>query len=151
MRCPGSRPGISEAIRNVVSQPWPRIREPPVKKSVVIVDDDPVCCEALKMCFDNTQEFVVRAYTDPHEGWMSISGDPPDLAVLDVVMPVLGGQELAGMMHEKGITSEVVFLTGLLTQEETKARGYRVGNRNVVGKPVRFAVLLDLVRKVLQG
>ncbi|MBI4959896.1 MAG: response regulator [Desulfovibrio sp.] len=118
-------------------------------KSVVIVEDDPCWCEALKTFFDGNGEFSALAFTDAHQAWDAIVHSPPDLAVLDVVMPVLGGQELAEMIREKGLSTRVIFLTGLLTLEETKARGYRVGGQTVVGKPAPLHVLLDLARQAL--
>ena len=81
--------------------------------------------------------------------WEAITRRPPDLAVLDVVMPAIGGQELAAMMEESGLKTRVIFLTGLLTQDETRDRGYRVGNRTVVGKPVKLGLLMDLARREL--
>jgi two-component system response regulator ChvI len=118
-------------------------------KSVVIVEDDPCWCEVLKTFFDDNSGFTATAFTDACKAWDAISLSPPDLAVLDVVMPVLGGQELAGMMREKGLSTKIIFLTGLLTLEETRVRGYRVGGQTVVGKPVPLHVLLDLARQSL--
>ena len=118
-------------------------------KSVVIVEDDPCWCEALKIFFDGNPGFTALAFTDAYKAWDAMSLSPPDLAVLDVVMPLLGGQELAEMMREKGLSTKIIFLTGLLTLEETKARGYRVGGQTVVGKPAPLHVLLDLARQSL--
>jgi two-component system response regulator ChvI len=118
-------------------------------KSVVIVEDDPCWCEALKTFFDGNAGFSAVAFTDASQAWDAISHSPPDLAVLDVVMPVMGGNELAEMIREKGFSTKIIFLTGLLTQEETKARGYRVGGQTVVGKPAPLHVLLELARQSL--
>jgi DNA-binding response OmpR family regulator len=118
-------------------------------KSVVIVEDDPCWCEALKTFFDGYADFTTLAFTDAFKAWDAISLSPPDLAVLDVVMPVMGGDELARMIREKGFPTKIIFLTGLLTLEETKARGYRVGGQTMVGKPAPLHVLLDLARQSL--
>jgi DNA-binding response OmpR family regulator len=120
-----------------------------MKKSVFIVEDDPGWCEAIKTFFDNSGEFETSAFTDPTRAWEAIRRTPPDLAVLDVVMPAIGGQELAAMMEEHGLKTRVIFLTGLLTQDETRQRGYRVGNRTVVGKPVKLGLLMDLALREL--
>lgn len=122
-----------------------------MKKSVIIVEDDPGWCEALKFFFDESGDFTALAFTDSRRAWEAISSTPPDLAILDVVMPSLGGQELAEMMHEQGIPTPVIFLTGLLTPEETRQRGYRVGNQTVVGKPVNLGLLMGLAREAVQA
>jgi len=118
-------------------------------KSVVIVEDDPCWCEALKMLFDGNEDFSVLAFTDASQAWEVIAHSPPDLAVLDVMMPVMGGQELAEMMREKGLPTKVIFYTGLLTLAESRTRGYRVGGQTVMGKPAPLHDLLDLARQSL--
>ncbi|MFZ5427468.1 MAG: response regulator [Thermodesulfobacteriota bacterium] len=120
-----------------------------MKSKVFIVEDDPGWCEALKHFFDQSGDFHAEAFTDARKAWESMSLSPPDLAIIDVIMPSLGGQELAEMMQEQGLKTRVIFLTGLLTPEETKARDYRVGNQTVVGKPVNLGVLMGLARKAL--
>lgn len=127
------------------------LEEPGTRKTVVIVEDDPGWCEALKFFFDEANDFQARAFTDARQAWEAIAASPPDLAILDVVMPALGGQELAEMMHERGIQTRVIFLTGLLTPDETRVRGYRVGNQTVVGKPVNLGLLLELARKAVHA
>ena len=122
-----------------------------MKKSILIVEDDPGWCEALKAFFEDSHEFTAMAFTDACKAWEALASAPPDLAILDVIMPGLGGQELAEMMRQGGMKTRVIFLTGLLTHEETSARGYRVGNQTVVGKPVQLEVLLDLVRTAVSA
>jgi len=120
-----------------------------MKRKVFIVEDDPGWCEALKLFFDQSDDFKAEAYTDSRMAWDAMAVSPPDLAIIDVIMPSLGGQELAEMMHENGMGTRVIFLTGLLTPDETKARGYKVGNQTVVGKPVNLGVLMGLARQAL--
>ncbi|WP_243364241.1 response regulator [Fundidesulfovibrio terrae] len=120
-----------------------------MKHSVFIVEDNPVWCDGLRSFFESTGDFLPTAFTDPNEAWNAMLLSPPDLALIDIIMPGLSGHELAELMHDNAIPTKVIFLTAILTQEESKARGYRVGNQTVIGKPFKLDDLLSLARNAL--
>lgn len=122
-----------------------------MKHSVFIVEDDPVWCDGLKSFFETTGDFSPTAFTDPNAAWDAMVLNPPELALIDVIMPGLSGNELAELMHDRGIRTKVIFLTALLTHEESKAKGYRIGNQTVVGKPFSLGDLLQLARTTLSA
>ncbi len=74
----------------------------------------------------------------------------PDLIILDIDMPVMGGLEAARKFRQIGVTAEIIVLTvsseKALVQESQKA-----GARGYVIKSRMGTDLLESIRKVLSG
>ncbi len=76
---------------------------------------------------------------------------PPDLILLDVMMPELDGYEVCRRLKADARTREVpvIFLTAL-TGAEDETRGFEAGGADFVGKPFTPATLLARVRTQLE-
>lgn len=72
----------------------------------------------------------------------------PEVVLLDLNMPVLGGIEVLEALAGEGDTSRVVVLTADI-QDTTRARCLALGAREVVNKPLGESPLRDLFRRVL--
>jgi len=117
--------------------------------SVYIVEDDAAFAEVLELYFNNFPEFSAVAFNSAHAALSRIISHPPDVLILDIMMPGMQGDELAARVRDAGITCPVIILTGLLSPEEAERREYCIGNRIVAGKPVPLNVLKSLVHRVL--
>jgi len=75
----------------------------------------------------------------------------PDIVVLDIVMPEMGGGEVAGKLKEHPLTRNipVMFLTALRSKTEEKEHGSMVGNNITLSKPLDPEILLDQIKKLL--
>lgn len=64
------------------------------------------------------------------------SADPPDLILLDIMMPGLDGYEVCERLksNEKTRHIPVIFLTGR-NEEEAESRGFNVGGVDYIVKP----------------
>lgn len=85
--------------------------EVPVKKKILIVDDNPVLLRNTKKLLD--EEFDVYVATSGETGWKMIFSKQPDLVLLDYEIPDMNGKEFFGMMLEDEFAKEipVIFLT----------------------------------------
>ena len=70
---------------------------------------------------------------------------------LDILLPDLDGSEISSQLRQDPRFKEipVVFLTGMLTEEEVGAQGNLVGGRPFLAKPVRPQQVLECIRSVL--
>jgi len=112
---------------------------------VYIVEDDETFAEVLEIYFNSLPEFRAIAFQSPHAALGRILAMPPDILILDVMLPGMQGDELAERIREAGVTCPVIILTALLSPKEAERSNYKIGNRVVAGKPVPLGVLKSLV------
>lgn len=78
----------------------------------VIVDDEPLAINLLKLLLDNTGKIqCVGAYCRPKEAIEQIRLLTPDAVFLDVEMPGINGLELAGDILDRSADIDIVFVT----------------------------------------
>ena len=94
--------------------------------------------------------YKVLIATDGQQA-LKVAGEWPetiDLLLTDVVMPVLGGQELAATLSAKYPGLTVLFMSGY-TNSALIHQGAMDGDRSFLQKPFSPDVLLARVREVL--
>ena len=81
-------------------------------KKVLIVEDDKDFLWILRQYFDN-QDLSVSYALDGEEGLTVAEKENPDLIIIDIILPKLDGISMAQKIKEKGIKSQMIFLTNL--------------------------------------
>lgn len=81
-------------------------------KKIIIIDDDKSFSWILSQGFAGGGFEVVMA-ENGQEGLKLIESEKPDLILLDVMMPVMDGIEMAKQVKAKGITAPIIFLTNM--------------------------------------
>src|SRR6202007_250784 len=75
--------------------------------------------------------------------------DPPDLVVLDVMLPDLDGIEVTRRLRADGIRVPVLFLTARDSVED-KVAGLTVGGDDYVTKPFSLAEIVARIHAILR-
>jgi adenylate cyclase len=123
------------------------LRNPPL---ILVVDDMPDNIEVVRMRLEN-KGYEVIAAGDGEEALATIAATPPDLVLLDVMMPKLDGIET--LKRLKADTSlpfmPVVLLTAKADAKEV-IDGLDSGADDYLTKPVDHAALLARVRAMLR-
>jgi CheY-like chemotaxis protein len=119
------------------------------KNRILIIDDD----QAVRVAHQRMLEragYDVRAASAPFEGLEMAADWPPDLIMLDLVMPVVSGFEALKMLKSKPATrgALVVAFSGLVDEDDS-ARLRRIGFDAVLAKPVDGPGLADRVAAIL--
>ena len=75
----------------------------------------------------------------------------PDLIILDIVMPDMGGSDVSATLSQNSSTADIpiIFLTGIITKEEECLE--KISNHYVLAKPTTGRELLGLVEKILSS
>ena len=113
-------------------------------------DDDDV--RALAELVLQRDGFEVIAVADGDAALAAAEARPPDVAVLDVSMPLMDGLETARRLRDRDATSGVRIL--LLTARVTDAdreRGRAAGVDDQLDRPFSPAVLAERVRALCAG
>jgi len=79
---------------------------------IVIADDHPIFREGLVRTIERDRTFsIIGQAGDGAEALKLIADFRPDLAVLDVSMPVMDGIAVVRKLQEQALATEIVFLT----------------------------------------
>ncbi len=115
-------------------------------KTILLIDDDLVLLELLASQLQAAGYQPIAA-NDGAKGLMLAAQTPPDLVVLDVMMPSMNGWDVCQRLREKARTP-IIMLTAK-GEEIDKLRGFRLGVDDYVTKPFSFAELVARVGAVL--
>ncbi len=116
---------------------------------VLVVDDDPVILDLLRINFE-IEGFDVLSATDGEEGLAKARAEAPDVVLCDIMMPRLDGIELVTTLRDDPRTAHLpVVLLSAKAQKVEVDRGLAAGADDYVTKPFDPLELLDRVNAVL--
>jgi DNA-binding response OmpR family regulator len=118
-------------------------------KRIAVIDDDPNMRDMLRIHL-SAIGLEVATFEDAATGIRSILENPPDVLVLDLLLPDLGGLEVLQALKGDAATKHVrvVVLTSR-KDEETFAQARRLGADGFLTKPVKREELIEGILKQL--
>lgn len=124
--------------------------KPPETRVILIVDDEPVNVELLQAMLES-EGYRVEAASGGPEALGRARREPPDLVVLDLMMPEMDGFEVCRHLKADARTADVPILmvTGL-SDVQNKEQGLAAGADDYITKPVQRADLLARIRSLLR-
>ncbi len=119
-------------------------------QTILVIDDSPEIHALLDVRL-RPEALRVEHATSPVQGLAMAAALQPDLILLDVEMPEMGGFEVCTRLKENPATSSlpIIFLTGA-DSVDTKVRGFDLGAVDYVTKPFDPAELRARVRAALR-
>lgn len=116
---------------------------------VLIVDDDPRIREFVRVNLE-MEGYAVREAGNADEGLAALEAEPPDLILLDVMMPKVDGWEMLQRVRERhGVDSiQVVMFSGQV-DESAVDQAEAGGAQAFVGKPFNPQDLVTRARDLL--
>jgi PAS domain S-box-containing protein len=120
------------------------------KRTVLVVDDVPDDIAVLEEILK--RDYQVKAVTKGEDALAIARGpDPPDLILLDIIMPDMDGFEVCRALKQEsgGAEIPVIFLTAKAMQEDEVA-GLELGAVDYIRKPVDPEVVRTRVRSQLE-
>lgn len=117
--------------------------------TILVVDDSPMLREMISGLLDKSG-LTITVAKDGQEAKDKIAANPPDLVVLDVVMPNMNGYELCRWVKSTPATKDVlVILCSSKSEEFDRYWGIKQGADAYVIKPFRPGELLNTVQTLL--
>ena len=118
-------------------------------RRIAVIDDDRNMRDLLRIHL-SAIGLAVEVYEDASTGIRAILETPPDLLVLDLMLPDLGGLEVLEALKGDPATKAipVVALTSR-TDEDTYAQARRLGANAFLTKPIRREDLIENVLNLL--
>ena len=113
-------------------------------KRILVVDDNVDAAEALSQILQ-VSGYEVNVFNDPVTALHSLEYFLPDIAILDIGLPVMDGYELAVELRKlRGPVCRLIALTGY-GQQADRSRSEQVGFEAHLVKPVDIEKLLSLI------
>ena len=117
--------------------------------TIALVDDDRNILTSLSIALEK-EGFNIQTYLDGESALIGLSRTPPDLAVIDIKMPKMDGEELLKKLRKK-TSLPVIFLTSK-DDEIDELLGLKLGADDFVKKSGGFSikVLIERIRVQLR-
>ena len=117
---------------------------------VLVVDDNLQNLELLQACLEDMDCKTLPAH-DGIEALKIIADNPPDLILLDVMMPKMSGFEVCKRIKNDPKTTDIpVIMVTALNEFGDIERGIDSGTDDFISKPVNKLELLTRVRTMLK-
>jgi CheY-like chemotaxis protein len=122
------------------------------KHRILIVDDDTLYAEVLKIQLEKTGGYEVKTVAHAQLTVAAAREFGPQLILLDILMPGQDGGETAAQLAEDERLQDipVVFLTSAVTRAQMAEKGGLVAVRRILAKPVGEQELVDTIQKYLK-
>lgn len=118
------------------------------KAKLLVVDDQPVNIQIIHQMLH--QHYQIFMATSGAQAIALCQSNPPDLILLDVMMPELDGLATCRLLKQQAELAEipVIFVTGLQSQEE-ESQCWLAGAADFILKPVHSVTLQHRVQNQL--
>jgi excisionase family DNA binding protein len=119
------------------------------RRLILIVDDDERLREFIRVNLE-MEGYAVREAGSAEEGLEVLEEEPPDLILLDVMMPKVDGWEMLRRVHERhGVGSIPVIMFSGKVEEESMRTATSRGAQGFIGKPFNPQQLIESTKQLV--
>lgn len=120
-----------------------------LKENILIVDDTPANLQLLAQMLSE-QEYKVRLAQDGTMALMSVQSSPPDLILLDILMPEMNGYEVCSQLKASPLTKDIpIIFISALNEVFDKVKAFEFGGVDYITKPFQVQEVLARVEHQL--
>lgn len=119
-------------------------------KKILMIDDEKEFCMVVKKNLEIKGDYTVEIATDGRSGISAAVHHKPDLILLDIIMPGMGGFDVLRELKNKQETTSipVIMLTGV-GGEAAREKALGMYDEDYIVKPVSLPDLNAKIRAVL--
>jgi DNA-binding response OmpR family regulator len=121
-----------------------------VKTKILIVDDEPDFLKVVKLNLEDTGKFQVLTLPNANEIISSLHSFKPQLIILDMVMPGIGGMEICDILNKDSLGKTLpILILSALDKDKDKLAAYKKGIVGYLTKPIEKDTLIAKIENVL--
>ena len=116
-------------------------------RRILIIDDDMTLLDLIEYRFEEKGYEVTRC-TDGNTAIEKCRTDPPNVILIDLMMPKMSGQACINALRNNGVTIPIVAFTAIddeLIHEEALSAGCNL----VLTKPCKLSILFEKIESLL--
>lgn len=116
-----------------------------VRKRLLIVDDDRDALESMKLLLETAYDVCLAS--SGADALVEVDrGFRPDAVLLDLMMPVMDGTELARELRNSGLQVPILVISG---DPEAERKASEIGNVEILRKPFTYEQLKAKLDRIL--
>lgn len=115
--------------------------------SLIIVDDHPAICMAIKFILQENGHEVVGEYCNGADALQQIHHLRPEIVILDINMPHVDGFEVLKRLSELDFKPKIIVLSSL-DSEHIKVRCIQLGVHGFLSKVEDLSNIIEVINKV---
>ena len=121
------------------------------RKRILLIDDEEAFTRVLKTYLDQAGAYETAVQHSGRAGLLAAEVFRPDLILLDVIMPDMDGAAVAERLAQNPRTKHipVIFLTAIVSREETMARAMPMAGHTFMAKPISGKEVVACLRQQL--
>ncbi|MEZ5717754.1 MAG: diguanylate cyclase [Burkholderiaceae bacterium] len=118
--------------------------------NILVVDDSPENLQVISAVLK--QDYRVKVAINGERALaLATAAEPPDLILLDVMMPGMDGYEVCSRLKQNPVTARIpVLFVSSRDEEEDEARGLSLGAIDYIVKPIRPSIVQARVRNHIE-
>jgi DNA-binding response OmpR family regulator len=117
---------------------------------ILVVEDDPDIAALIKRYLEKAQ-FLVELAASGRDGLAALNDRPPDLLILDLMLPQVSGLEICRAARSDPRTAAVpIIMLTARAEESERIAGLETGADDYMGKPFSPRELLARIRALLR-
>ncbi len=122
-----------------------------MKKKILLVDDEVVLTRMIKLNLERSGDYDVFTVNEGTKALTAAREFRPDMIFMDVMMPDMSGDEVIAEFRNDETLAEIpyVFMTAIVTKDETQAMGNVIGGNEFLAKPVKTEELIAVIERTL--
>jgi sigma-B regulation protein RsbU (phosphoserine phosphatase) len=115
---------------------------------IVVIEDDPAIRRGLADSL-RKQSYDVLTAADGEDGCRLVRDNPPDLVILDLMLPGMSGYDVCRELRGHGLATPILMLTAQ-SHEADRVQGFDAGADDYVTKPFSIRELIGRVGAILR-
>jgi len=120
------------------------------RPKVLIVDDEELNVKLMELLLQPLDYQIIKAYSG-EEALRKVADEPPDLILLDIMMPGIDGFQVCQRLKEDEKTRFIpIVMVTALDQLEDKVKGIEAGADDFLSKPVNRVELLARAKSLIK-
>ncbi|MFH1594137.1 MAG: response regulator [Candidatus Omnitrophota bacterium] len=121
------------------------------KKKVMIVDDEQDFLFITKMNLEETGKYEVLTLSNAKNIISEIHKFKPDILLLDMLMPSIGGPEVCELLNQDPIGKNVpIIILSALDKDKDKLKAFKQGVVDYATKPIDKDDMINKIEKALR-
>lgn len=120
------------------------------KVTILIVDDHALIRKGLKQVLETQPGLTLIEAVNGEEALKIIRMQKPDIAILDIEMPIYTGLEVAKKIQKEALSIDIIFLT-MYNDESMFNKAMDIGVKGYVLKENTVSEIVQSVKSVLEG
>lgn len=123
-----------------------------MRKKILLIDDEQDFADLLKMRLEHGGAYEVKVLLSAKDILANVREFLPDIILLDLLMPGLGGIEVCQMLDRDpiGMNVPIIVLSGL-DKEVDKIKAYKCGVVDYIVKPINWDLLARSIERSIKG